>query len=80
MKIECDAYKEFAYDKVNERVGFGPTTERKVSNCAIESQPLIVGGTDAKVGEFPHMVSKLNLKNFLKTNGNSFQGVDWMRS
>lgn len=31
--------------------------ERKVDKCAADSTPLIVGGTDARQSEFPHMVT-----------------------
>lgn len=31
--------------------------ERKVDRCASDSTPLIIGGTEARQYEFPHMVS-----------------------
>ncbi|KAJ6636459.1 Serine protease snake [Pseudolycoriella hygida] len=52
---KCTEYAEFAYNKIYITNVFGPPTERKVSNCAYTSVPLIVGGTEANVREFPHM-------------------------
>ncbi len=57
ISIECDEYKDLAYDKVLlGNVFNGPALERKATNCAFTSVPLIVGGTEAKHREFPHMV------------------------
>ena len=38
---------------------------KNVSNCGFESVSLIIGGTEARIKEFPHMVNKTYLTNFL---------------
>ncbi|XP_037035178.1 serine protease snake-like [Bradysia coprophila] len=52
---KCDEYNEFSFNKIYVSNTFGPPVEKKVSNCAFTAVPLIVGGTEAKIREFPHM-------------------------
>ncbi|XP_037049476.1 serine protease snake-like isoform X2 [Bradysia coprophila] len=49
---KCDEYNEFSYNKISVS---RPPVEMKVSNCAHIATPLILGGTEAKLREFPHM-------------------------
>jgi hypothetical protein len=55
---ECDEYLE----RINKQLAYLPLiadskpVSIKVSDCDADNVPLIVGGQEAKLGEFPHMV------------------------
>lgn len=58
LSTECEEYAEYVYRKEQAPVlAFEPQTV-KVNECGRVEEPLIVGGMDAKLKEFPHMVSQ----------------------
>ncbi|KAJ8942836.1 hypothetical protein NQ318_022851 [Aromia moschata] len=54
-KEKCTKYAEYVYDTVESPVLLEGSDDVKVYDCAIEREELIVGGTNAKWKEFPHM-------------------------
>ncbi|KAG5675566.1 hypothetical protein PVAND_005460 [Polypedilum vanderplanki] len=54
---KCKEYGQLVYEKkiVNSSIIGEPSVVKMISKCNHESVPLIVGGEDAKDGEFPHM-------------------------
>lgn len=56
FELECNEYKDFAYNKIYVSNLFGPAKEKLVLDCPFIQLPLIIGGTEAKISEFPHMV------------------------
>lgn len=58
--IECTEYQDAVYEKVQLTASFGnELIDKKIDRCAYTAVPLIVGGTEAKRSEFPHMVGFL---------------------
>lgn len=54
---ECLEYRSLVTQVVDKVQGI--TLAKEIPLCYFDSAPLIVGGTPAEPGEFPHMVRKL---------------------
>ncbi|XP_056637301.1 serine protease persephone-like [Diorhabda sublineata] len=55
-KKMCQAYSQYAYEKIENPTLSVTATFSKVLECPFQNQKLIVGGTKAGKREFPHMV------------------------
>lgn len=56
--LECQEYSKAVFQEEEQMFSWRPQRKPKlISTCAAFENPLIVGGMNARVKEFPHMVS-----------------------
>ena len=65
---ECQDYKMYSY--VWERAPIGNNQLVKVLRCPFGSNPVIIGGEDASIGEFPHLVRNVCINKEESVHGN----------
>nr|XP_024216244.1 uncharacterized protein LOC106677624 [Halyomorpha halys] len=52
---KCREYAEYVYREIDSPILLHNSKKKKIDECAITAETLIVGGTPAKHNEFPHM-------------------------
>lgn len=78
--IECQEYEDAKYERIWKSNNFNEKpVVQKIRRCGVSSAPLIVGGTEAKPHEFPHMVSSITwTKTALYWCDYNQTGADWL--